>query len=333
MATYRQWLQRKADAGDSSAAYALKFQGDDGGINGNWVVAENNARENPDQEYSRFIINRGSQMRGLHSQYKAAQSGGGDDDDSWSGGSGSGGGDVDEDAAVRRQLREQIMNLGDDVDSVYGSLFGDLKKLIRARDAELEEQYGGQLAKATEQYADAIPDIETSYAAIGAENSTDTSDAKTGAKKGFDETTQTIGKNKQADKAKLGQYSKEQEAKFKTDQENARRNIARADDTKDVGALRQMRNDLETNIDTSKVTRATLGTDGSARKELSSLTSDNGRYEAAIGALDSILKSSMSGAVKQAAVQAVTDSAGLSDEEKKKVQETYGNVYAEQAAL
>jgi hypothetical protein len=41
----------------------------------------------------------------------------------------------------------------------------------------------------------------------------------------------------------------------------------------------------------------------------------------------------MSGAVKQAAVSAITDSAGLSEQEKKKVQETYGNVYEEQAAL
>jgi len=94
-----------------------------------------------------------------------------------------------------------------------------------------------------------------------------------------------------------------------------------------------MRNDIERNIDQAGVTRATLGTDGDAAKAVSSLTADAGRFEAATNALDSIIKSSMSGAVKEAAVKAVTDNAGLSDEEKKKVQAQYGNVYAEQAAL
>lgn len=254
---------------------------------------------------------------------------------------GGGGGDgyatssepVDPDIALRRQLRGEITGKSDDINNIYDALFGDLDRLIRARDAELEEQYGGQLKKATEQYTTAIPKIETSYAAIGSGDSTDQSDAKTGAKKGFDETTTTIGKNKETDKAKLGQYRGEERAKFAADRDSARRNIGRADETEDVGALRQLRNDIETNIDTAKVTRATLGTDEGARGRISELTADKGRYEAAVNALDSIIKSSMSGAVKEAAVKAVTDSAGLSEEEKKKVQETYGNVYAEQAAL
>jgi len=250
-----------------------------------------------------------------------------------SGGGGGAAEEADPDIALRKQLREQIMGRGDDINSIYEALFGDLDKLLRARVKELEEQYGGQLKEAGEQYTTAIPQIETSYAALGASDSTDQSDAKTGAKKGFDKTTETIGKNKKTDEAKLGQYGREQRAKFSVDRDSAKRNINRAGETEDVGALREMRNNLESNIDSARVTRATLGTDGKARKELSSLTSDNGRYEQAIGALDSILKSSMSGAVKQAAVSAITDSAGLSDEEKKKVQETYGNVYEEQAAL
>lgn len=71
--TYRQWLQAKADAGDSNAAYALKYQGDDGGINGNWIVLENDARENPDKEYSSYLLNMGSAMRGLASTYTDEQ--------------------------------------------------------------------------------------------------------------------------------------------------------------------------------------------------------------------------------------------------------------------
>lgn len=240
---------------------------------------------------------------------------------------------VDPDAAERAALKSEILSKGGDINAIYDALFGDLDTLVKSRDAELETQYGDQFKKAGDQYAAAIPQIETSYAAVGAENSTDNTYAKVGAKKGFEDTTKTIGNNKNADKAKLGQYKNEQNAKFTADRDAASRNVSRADSTTDVDALRGMRNDIETNLSGANVTRATLGTDGSARKTLSDLTADNGRLDAAINALDGILKSSLSGGVKQAAVKAVTDSAGLSDEEKKKVQETYGNVYAEQAAL
>lgn len=236
-------------------------------------------------------------------------------------------------AAERGTLKSEIAGKADDIESAYGGLFGDLNSLIIARDQELEGQYGDQLKKAGEQYAGAIPEIETSYAAIGAADSTDNTYAKGKAKKGFEDTTETIGKNKEGDKAKLGQYKKETEAKFTTDREAARKLIADSGGTEDVDALRSGRNALDSNLSTVGVTKATLGTDGSAKKAVSDLTKDGGRFEAAVNALDSIIQSSLSGSVKEAAVKAVTDSAGLSEEEKQKIDAQYGNVYAEQQAL
>lgn len=246
---------------------------------------------------------------------------------------GGGGGESAVAAALRNTLKSRIAGRGGEIEAIYNALFGDLDALLRSRDAELEDQYGGQLKKATETYTEAIPQIENSYAAIGSGDSTDNSDAKTKAKKGFDETTETIGKNKQKDKAALGQYGNEQRAKFTADKASAQRAITSSNDTTDVDALRGLDNDLSQNISQAGVTRATLAPDASARQAITGLTGDNGRYDAAINALDSIIKSSMSGSVKAAAVKAVTDAGGLSDEEKQKVQQTYGNVYAEQAAL
>lgn len=255
------------------------------------------------------------------------------------GGTGGGGGSllsaaaVDPDAAIRSALQAEIAARGGDVDSVYQSLFGELENLVRSRDAELEGEYGNQFKKAADTYAAAIPEIETSYAAIGAGDSTDNADAKGKAKGGYEETTRTIGKNKADDKSKLGAYKNEQTAKVSADRDAARRNVARAGETTDVGALRTMRNDLESNISNAGVTKATLGSDGQARRDVSALTADAGRYGAAVNALDSIIKSSMSGSVKEAAVKAIADNSGLSEEEKQKVNTQYGNVYAEQAAL
>lgn len=249
------------------------------------------------------------------------------------GGSGAAAAPVDPDIAVRGQLRSELAAKGGEIDTIYDSLFGDLDTLVKSRDSELTTQYGGQREKTAKQLTEALPAIDQSYAALGSYDSTQRGDSRGKAKDASDEALKTIGQNESSDKAKLGQYRTEQSAKFAADKESAKRNVARAGETEDVGALRQMRNDVETNISTAGVTKATLGTDGAAKKSLDSLTENAGRYEAAVGALDSILKSSMASDVKAAAVQAVTDSAGLTDEEKKKVQETYGNVYAEQATL
>lgn len=235
--------------------------------------------------------------------------------------------------AERQALRGEIGGYTDDLEDLYTQLFADLDALISARSGELETQYGDQLAKASKQYSSAIPEIEGSYAAIGAADSTDTTYSKNNAKEGFDETTKTIGANKDKDKAALGQYAKETKTTFETERDSAKKNIERAASTDDVEALRGFRNSVESTIDSGKVKKSTLGTDEGARGEISKLTQDAGRFDSAMSALDNIIKSSMSGAVKGAAVKAITDSAGLSDEEKKKVDEMYGNVYAEQSAL
>lgn len=230
-------------------------------------------------------------------------------------------------------LRGEIGDKGTVLQQIYDAMFGDLSSLVKERSGKLEADYGKQFEQTAKQYADALPQIENSYAAIGAADSTDTSDAKDSAKEGFDSTTATIGQNKEKDLTAIGQYSREERAKIEADRDAAKRNVARAGETDDEDALRQMRNELEGNIDDAKVTRATLGTDKGARGSLSKLTEDGGRYDQAVNALDSIIKSSMSGAVKEAAVKTIVDNAGLDPNEKEKINAMYGNVYAEQQQL
>lgn len=235
-------------------------------------------------------------------------------------------------AAKVSRVRGDIRGRGGELQAIYDSLFGDLDTLLRTRSADVERDYGDQLSKATEQYSSALPTIQNSYAAIGAADSTDTADAKDAAKKGFDDTTTTIGKNKQKDLSAIGQYGNEQRAKIQSDKDALNRELGRIGETDDVDALRGTRSNIETNLGAANVTKQTLGTEGKAAKDLSALTQDAGRFEAASNALDNILKSSMSGAVKEAAVKAIVDNAGLSDDEKEKVQLQYGNVYQEQNA-
>lgn len=241
--------------------------------------------------------------------------------------------EVDPDAAERAALKGAIKGRASEIDTVYDQLFGNLEALLKSRDADLTTQYGGQRGRASKEFTEALPQIDSSYAAIGSYDSTQRGDARGKATEAHASTQKTIGENEKADRAKLGQYGNETRTKLSTTRDSAKRNVARVDETSDVGALRGFRNDLESNLDNARVTGSTLTSDGQARKDLEALTGDNGRGDAAINALDAVLKSSLPNDVKAAAVQAVTTSAGLSDEEKKRVDQTYGNVYAEQQAL
>lgn len=338
METYRQYLQRiandpeHADVLRNQAGALLQVVGDDRKIDENFLASGGSVSYGG-QVFGKAAIDAlNNNWSGNYAIYL---------DTAGSGGTTGGGGGTSDaeaqrlaaEAAERTALRNEISGFGGEVDNIYGSLFGSLDNLVRSRDTELETQYGEQFDKASKQYTSAIPEIETSYASLGAADSTDNTYAKNAAKGGFEDTTKTIGKNKEQDKAKLGQYSAEQRAKFEVDRDTARKNVGRAGETEDVDALRGLRNDLEQNIGAARVTGATLGTDEGAKGELSRRTQDAGRFEAATNALKSILESAMSGSVKAAAVKAVVDNAGLSQEEKDKVDQMYGNVYAEQAAL
>ena len=219
------------------------------------------------------------------------------------------------------------------IDEAYNALFSDLDTLLKARAGELDTQYGDQLKKAGQDFADVLPTIDQSFAALGSYDSTQRGDNRAKAQKGYEDTVKTIGSNKEKDMASLGQLGIKNRAEIQADREAANRYIDSAANTTDENALREANNNLDTNLSKAKVTRATLVPGASASQSIKDMTADNGRFQSAIDSLDAIFKSSMPDSVKQAALTAVTTAGGLSDEEKKKAQVQYGNVYAEQSAL
>jgi hypothetical protein len=346
--TYRQWLQQLSNAGNIEANALLKVVGDDLRIDDRFMAdpyaftGNDRGQVFTDLEPVGSGNNMGYGPQGmsdinekLSAQYRQVAPSSTNTTTS----SGDGGAAAREaerlakEAQERQALRGEISGFGGTIDELYEALFADLDNLVKARGTELEGQYGEQFDKASRQYAGAIPEIETSYASLGAADSTDNTYAKNSAKEGFEDTTKTIGKNKEEDKAKLGQYALGESAKFEQDRNLARSNVGRAEQTEDLGALRGMRNDLEKGVASANVARATLGTDEGAKGEVVRRTADAGRFEAAQSALDAILKSSLAGSVKQAAVKAISDNSGLSKEDRERVTQMYGDVYKEQAAL
>lgn len=236
-------------------------------------------------------------------------------------------------AAERNALRAEATARVQEMLSAYDGLFGGLDTLLRDRAKTVESDYGEQFGTAAKQYADSLPMIESSYASLGAADSTDLRDADIKAEDGFKETNKTIKKNKEADLSKIGQYGSEQKAKWNADRDSVNRLNGRLAGVEDLGELRSSRNSLEEKLGSVRADSGTLNTDSGARGQLSGLTQDAGRFDSLTNALDAILKSSMGRGVKEAAVQSVADSGGLSETDKKKTQTMLGNTYAEQAAL
>lgn len=240
-------------------------------------------------------------------------------------GYGAGGGGIDMNAvnSTRGSIKATIPELM----AAFDQLFGNLHAVAADREAQTRKDYGDQFGTAAKQYTDSIPKIENSYAAIGADSSTDNTYAKNDAKEGYDNTNKQIQKNEDDDLAKIGNYLAENTAKYSADRDSVNRLAGRVDQTTDIGDLNNTRNAIEDKLGSVRADTGALNTDAGARGQLSALTADNGRFDSLKGALDQIINGSMSGAVKQAAVQSVVDAGGLSDEDKKKVQAQYGNAY------
>lgn len=236
--------------------------------------------------------------------------------------------------AERGKLRGDIHARVNDLNALYNQLFGNLDNVAAERARELENNYGEQLGKAAQKYADGVSTIENSYAALGSGDSTDRTYAKNSAKSGFEETNKQIKKNKEEDLAKLGNYVEGTKAKWRADHESANRLNGRADEVKDLTELRGGRNSIEDKIGNVKADIGNMNTESGARGKLTELTGDGGRSDSLSSALDSILKSSLGGGMKEAAVDTIGNAAGANkgqiDEIKKKNAAQFGDAYTAQ---
>lgn len=236
--------------------------------------------------------------------------------------------------AERGKLRGDIHARVNDLNALYNQLFGNLDNVAAERARELEDNYGEQLGKAAQKYADGVATINNSYAALGSGDSTDRTYAKNSAKSGFEETNKQIKKNKEEDLAKLGNYVEGTKAKWRADHESANRLNGRADEVKDLTELRGGRNSIEDKIGNVKADIGNMNTESGARGKLSELTGDGGRADSLSSALDSILKSSIGGGMKEAAVDSIGNAAGANkgqiDEIKKKNAAQFGDAYTAQ---
>lgn len=224
-------------------------------------------------------------------------------------------------------IKGQIAGRRGSINDIYNAMFGDLDTVARERASDIERKSGENIGKLTDQYTASIPGIESSYAALGAGDSTDTRDAKIKAKSGYDDSVKQVGEQKQDDLAKVGSYVNENKAKFGADHDSILRLIDQAGQSDNEGDVRNADNEVANRLGQANVTRATLGTDAGARGALSGITADNGRFDSIAGALDNIMQSSLAGGVKAAAVEAASNAAGLTDEDKAKIKMQYGNVY------
>ena len=222
-------------------------------------------------------------------------------------------------AARTNELRGQVRGYQGDVDSIYNQLFSDLDLLIQSRAGEIDRTAGDSINKLTEQYTGAIPGIESSYAALGAGDSTDSTYAKVDAKKGYEDSLEDVGEQKAKDQATLGSYDETTRANFGADRDALARIFARLDETDNDQDLIDARNAVETKLGTARASKASLMTDEGLKGKIKGATDSSSRVGSIQSSLDNVLNSTLSGAVKQAAIAAAGTSAGLTDEEKNQI--------------
>lgn len=229
--------------------------------------------------------------------------------------------------AMVDELRKAIKGNRPAIEEAYNALFGDLDSLARDRVSDIDRKLGENTAALTGQYTEALPALDQSYAAVGAFDSTNRGDARTKAKTGYEKSVKEVGDAAGEERTKVGQYVTENKAKYGADKDSVLRMIDRVDQTEDEGDLRQARNDVEGKFGDLGVQRATLQSDAGAKGALKGIGAGNERFNSIKASLDQIVNSSMANGVKAAAVEAVANSADLTDEDRQKIKLEYGQVY------
>lgn len=330
--TYRTWLQDRYYNSDDpvvreQAAALLQVVGDDGRLNANFVQNPYTFTGRADGQVRGYgpagMTKINQAMLDAFNSPNRQFSGAGNvlgTSDTVVGGTGY-------DVAATRALKDEIKGKRSAIDEAYNALFGDLDSLSRNRVAEIDKKQGENTSNLTTQYTESLPVLDQSYSAVGAYDSTNRGDARDKAKSGYEKSVKEVGDAANEERTKVGQYVSENKAKFGADRDSVMRLIDRVDQTNDAGDLRQARNDVENKQGELGVQRASLVSDAGAKGELAKIGAGNDRFEAIKSSLDQIVNSSMAGGVKAAAVQAVANSADLTDEEKNKIKLQYGNVY------
>lgn len=217
------------------------------------------------------------------------------------------------------KLRNETRGYAPEVNTIYDQLFADIDTLLNSRRKDIEETSGRSIGDLTKKYVSSIPGIENSYSAVGAGDSTWAGDSKDDAKEGFESSVKQVGDQKGKDLAALSQYGEETKAGWNADREALNRIFSRLDETDNENDLAAGRNTVETKLAGAKANRATLMTDEGLKGKINAGTDSSSRLAGIQSSLDSILNSSMANSVKDAAVQAVGQSAGLSDAEKDQI--------------
>ena len=152
------------------------------------------------------------------------------------------------DAKERGGLKNTITLTAQELQAAFDAIFGNLDNLPKARAGEVESGYGEKFNQIANDFAASLPAIEGSYAAVGADSSTDLRDANIKADEGFKKANKELETNKQGDLAKIGQYGIEQKAKYTADRDSVNRVAGRVGEVQDLGELRQTRNDFENKL-------------------------------------------------------------------------------------
>ena len=220
-----------------------------------------------------------------------------------------------EEEAKRNQLREGIQNLIGQSQSIYDTLFGNVRSAAQSQRQALDKRFNEETGTLTEQFNQELPKIGQSYAGRGSYDSTYRTGAEEVAKKGFEGQIKTIGNQREADSAKIGQALLEQEAQFSAGKSLLGTMQSRLGEVTDINELTQLRNDLDKRVAELTSSQAGNQTREAYIQKFSQLAPANSRINELKTSLSTLINGAAPGPLKKAVAEQIIGSAGLSPEE------------------
>ena len=220
-----------------------------------------------------------------------------------------------EEEVKRNQLREGIQNLIGQSQGIYDTLFGNVRSAAQSQRQALDKRFNEETGTLTEQFNQELPKIGQSYAGRGSYDSTYRTGAEEVAKKGFEGQIRTIGNQREADSAKIGQALAEQEAQFGAGKSLLGTMQGRLGEVTDLNELTQLRNDLDKRVAELTSSQAGNQTREAYIQKFSQLAPATSRINELKTSLSTLINGAAPGPLKRAVAEQIIGSAGLSPEE------------------
>lgn len=226
-----------------------------------------------------------------------------------------------EDEVTRQNLRSNVNGIIGGLTGIYDQLYGAINSGVGEAGIRLQDRYAKETGALGETFNQELPKIGLGYAARGLYDSSYRQQGEADATKGYNDQVTNLGDQLNLDKAAIGAEAMKQRASLQAEQGGINAIRARLNEVTDINELNQLRNEMEAKSRELEGKKATFASEGAQRQAYEAVANTRDRSGQLVSTLQTLVKGNAPRPLKIQTAQTIIANSGLSEDEKKKLNE------------